>query len=65
MTRPPTPGTPAQTLLLEEALRRLHLPAVRAAYPKVAQDAATQGLPYEAFLLALVEQARGARGGPA
>lgn len=56
MTRPPTPGTPAQTLLLEEALRRLRLPAVLAAYPKVAHDAATQGLPYEAFLLALVEQ---------
>lgn len=50
------PGTPAQTLLLEEALRRLRLPAVLSAYPKVAQDAATHGLSYEAFLLALLEQ---------
>jgi transposase len=50
------PGTAAQILLWEDALRRLRLPAVLHAYPKLAQEAATQGLPYEAFLLALVEQ---------
>jgi DNA replication protein DnaC len=50
------PSTPAQTLLLEDALRRLCLPAVLRAYPKIAQEAATHGVPYEAFLLALLEQ---------
>jgi hypothetical protein len=42
--------------LLEDALCRLRLPAMLAVYPKVAQEAATQQLTYEAFLLALVEQ---------
>jgi DNA replication protein DnaC len=49
-------SAPAQALLLEDALRRLRLPAVLSAYPKVAQEAAAQGLSYEAFLLALVQQ---------
>lgn len=57
MTMTPKPPAPeAQALLLAEALRRLRLPAVLRAYPKVAHDAATQGLPYEAFLLVLLEQ---------
>lgn len=46
----------AQTLVLEDALRRLRLPAVLANYPKVAQEAAHQGLAYEAFLLAVLDQ---------
>jgi DNA replication protein DnaC len=46
----------AQTLVLEDALRRLRLPAVLAHYPKVAQEAAQQGLAYEAFLLAVLDQ---------
>src|SRR5665213_3764061 len=46
----------AQTLVLEDALRRLRLPAVLANYPKVAQEAAQQGLAYEAFLLAVLDQ---------
>jgi len=42
MTTPLTPGpdTTAQTLLLEEYLRRLRLPVLLARYPKVAQEAA-------------------------
>jgi DNA replication protein DnaC len=46
----------AQTLLLEEQLRRLRLPTMLARYPKVAQDAAQRQLSYEGFLLALTEE---------
>ncbi len=46
----------AQTLLLEEYLRRLRLPVVLARYPQVAKEAAQHGLPYEQFLLLLTEQ---------
>ena len=53
---PTAPTTPAaQALLLAEYLRRLRLPVVRADYPKVAQEAAQRGLPYEQFLLLLLE----------
>jgi DNA replication protein DnaC len=51
-----TATTAAQTLLLEEHLRRLRLPVVLARYPKVAQDAAQRNLCYEDFLLALTEE---------
>jgi len=51
-----TGAAAAQTLMLEDALRRLRLPAVLASYPKVAQEAAHQGLAYEAFLLAVLDQ---------
>lgn len=46
----------AQTLLLEAHLRRLRLPVVLARYAKLAREAAQQGLAYDAFLLALVEE---------
>ena len=49
-------ATTAQSLLLEEALHRLRLPAVLAHYAKIAQDAATQQLSYEAYLLAVLDQ---------
>jgi DNA replication protein DnaC len=49
-----TPAT--QHLLLEDALHRLRLPAVLAHYAKVAQDAASQNLSYEAYLLAVLDQ---------
>jgi DNA replication protein DnaC len=52
---PALPPPAAQAVLLEQHLRRLHLPAVLAAYPKLAQEAAQAGLGYERFLLALVE----------
>ena len=53
---PSLPPPSAQAVLLESHLRRLRLPAVLAAYPKLAQEAAQAGLSYEQFLLALVEQ---------
>ena len=58
MTAPLTPGpdTTAQTLLLEEYLRRLRLPVLLARYPKVAQEAAQRNLSYEGFLLALLNE---------
>jgi DNA replication protein DnaC len=46
----------AQTLLLDEQLRRLRLPTMLARYPKVAQDAAQRNLSYDGFLLALTEE---------
>jgi len=46
----------AQTLLLEDCLRQLKLPVFLAQYAKVAQEAATNGLPSEQFLLLLAEQ---------
>jgi len=58
MTAPLTPGpdTTAQTLLLEEYLRRLRLPVLLARYPKVAQEAAQRNLSYAGFLLALLDE---------
>ncbi len=58
MTAPtiPSPDATAQTLLLEEHLRRLRLPVVLARYPKVAQDAAQRNLSYDGFLLALLDE---------
>ena len=58
MSTPSTPSasTTAQSLLLEHALRRLRLPTVLGSYPRLAQDAAQQGLSYERFLLLLLEQ---------
>ncbi len=46
----------AQTLLLEDCLRQLKLPVFLAQYAKVAQEAATRGLPTEQYLLLLAEQ---------
>ncbi|MCL6554123.1 MAG: IS21-like element helper ATPase IstB [Firmicutes bacterium] len=51
----PLPPPPAQAVLLESYLRRLRLPAMLAAYPKLVQEAAQAGLTYEQFLLTLVE----------
>ena len=52
-----TPTTPSpQSMLLDAHVRRLRLPVVLAQYPKVAQEAAQQGLTFDAFLLLLVEQ---------
>ena len=48
--------TTAQTLLLEEQLRRLRLPTMLARYPKLTQDAAQRNLSYEGFLLALTAE---------
>jgi DNA replication protein DnaC len=61
MTAPTTvppllPPPSAQATLLESYLRRLRLPVVLARYPKLAQEAAQQGLAYEQFLLLLAEQ---------
>jgi len=58
MTAPttPSPDATAQTLLLEEHLRRLRLPVLLARYPKVAQDAAQRNLSYDGFLLALLDE---------
>jgi DNA replication protein DnaC len=57
MSTPPTlPPPSAQAVLLASHLRRLRLPAMLAAYPKLSQEAAQAGLSYEQFLLALVEQ---------
>ncbi len=55
-TRMPSPEATAQTLLLEEHLRRLRLPVVLARYPKVAQDATQRNLSYDGFLLALLDE---------
>jgi DNA replication protein DnaC len=55
MTTPP-PSVSAQTLLLEEHLRRLRLPVVLVRYPKIAQDAAQQGWTYLQFLLTLADE---------
>jgi len=55
-TLTPSPDATAQTLLLEEHLRRLRLPVLLARYPKVAQDATQRNLTYEGFLLALLEE---------
>ena len=46
----------AQTLLLEDCLHQLKLPVFLARYAKVAQEAATTGLPFDQFLLLLAEQ---------
>lgn len=43
-------------LLLEEQLRRLRLPVILARYAKLAQEAAQQGLAYDAYLLALADE---------
>jgi len=51
-----TPTSAAQTLLVEEHLRRLRLPVMLARYAKLAQDAAQQRLSYEGFLLALTDE---------
>ena len=50
------PPPSAQTTLLASYLHRLRLPVFLAHYPKVAADAAQQGLHYEQFLLLLAEQ---------
>ena len=55
-TLTPSPDATAQTLLLEEHLRRLRLPVVLARYPKVAQDATQRNLSYDGFLLALLDE---------
>jgi len=55
-TTTPSPDATAQTLLLEDHLRRLRLPVVLARYPKVAQDAAQRHLSYDGFLLALLDE---------
>lgn len=61
MTTPPVappilPPPSAQATLLESYLRRLRLPVVLTRYPKLAREAAQQGLAYEQFLLLLAEQ---------
>jgi DNA replication protein DnaC len=43
-------------LLIETYLKRLRLPTIARSYAKVAEEAATANLPYERYLLALVEQ---------
>jgi DNA replication protein DnaC len=43
------------TLLLETYLKRLRLPTVARAYSRIGEDAARASLPYERYLLALVE----------
>lgn len=43
-------------LLLENYLKRLRLPTIAKIYAKVAQEAGGANLPYEKYLLALVEQ---------
>ena len=53
---PILPPPSAQATLLASYLRRLRLPVVLARYPKLAQEAAQQGLAYEQFLLLLAEQ---------
>ncbi|HEY7062125.1 MAG TPA: IS21-like element helper ATPase IstB, partial [Chloroflexota bacterium] len=53
---PLLPPPSAQATLLESYLRRLRLPVVLARYPKLAREAAQQGLAYEQFLLLLAEQ---------
>jgi len=55
-TPTPSPDATAQTLLLEDHLRRLRLPVVLARYPKVAQDATHRNLSYDGFLLALLDE---------
>jgi DNA replication protein DnaC len=52
----PLPPPSAQTTVLASYLHRLRLPVFLAHYPKVAADAAQQGLNYEQFLLLLAEQ---------
>jgi DNA replication protein DnaC len=44
------------TLLLENALKRLRLPVVKKLYKEMAKDATERQIPYEDFLLALLEQ---------
>lgn len=44
------------TLLLENALKRLRLPVVKNLYKEMAKDATERQIPYEDFLLALLEQ---------
>jgi DNA replication protein DnaC len=55
-TTAPLPSPDAQRLLLEEYLHRLRLPIFLARYPKAAQEAAANALPYDQFLLLLAEQ---------
>lgn len=43
-------------LLIESYLKRLRLPTIARSYAKVAAEAAAANLPYERYLLALVEQ---------
>jgi len=43
-------------LLLENYLKRLRLPTIARTYAKVAEEAAGKNLPYDRYLLALVEQ---------
>lgn len=45
----------AKSMLLEAYLKRLRLPAIGSHYQELARQAAQGNLPYEAFLLALVE----------
>lgn len=44
------------TLLIETYLKRLRLPTIARTYGKVGEEAARANLPYERYLLALVEQ---------
>ena len=44
------------TLLLENYLKRLRLPTIARSHTKVAEEAAAANLPYDRYLLALVEQ---------
>jgi DNA replication protein DnaC len=44
------------TMLLESYLKRLRLPTIARTYDKVGDEAARANLPYERYLLALVEQ---------
>ena len=44
-----------KSMLLEAYLKRLRLPAIGRHYQELARQAAQGNLPYEAFLLALVE----------
>ncbi len=55
-TATPLPSPSVQTTLVENYLRRLRLPVFLANYPRLANDAAREGLSYEQFLLVLAEQ---------
>ncbi|MFC4545941.1 ATP-binding protein, partial [Paenactinomyces guangxiensis] len=44
------------SLLLESLAKRLRLPTVKKLYKEMAKDAAERQIPYEDFLLALLEQ---------
>ncbi|MGE7274691.1 ATP-binding protein, partial [Brevibacillus panacihumi] len=44
------------SFLLETYAKRLRLPAIKRVYKEIAHDAAERQIPYEEFLLALLEQ---------